>query len=232
MSRLKWAVVAIILVSCGLLLPCIQQVRDDPGWVRSAASLHQVGHALRAYHEDHGHLPPVVVRDQAGRPLYSWRVPLLPYLEEDALYHEFKLDEPWDGPHNKTLLERTRCYEPALGGEDEPGLTRYQVFVGPGTAFERDGLTWEDFPRGLSDTFLVVEAAQPVPWPKPTDLVYDPAGPLPALGGPYGKPVHLLCYDLWRTPGFNAYFADGSGRFIPSDTDERTLRGLITRGAP
>jgi hypothetical protein len=233
MSRLKWVALIIVLLACGLLLPCSQEVRDDPGWVRSAVSLHKIGLALRAYHENNGRLPPAVVHDGDGRPLYSWRALLLPYLEEDALYQQFKLDQPWDSHHNRRLLEPTpRSYVPALGGKDGPGLTRYQVLVGRGTAFERDGLCWDDFPKGLSDTFLVVEAGEPVPWSKPADLTYDPAGPLPALGGPYGRPVRCLPYDLWHTPGFNACLADGSTRFIPSDTDKETLRGLITRRQP
>jgi hypothetical protein len=231
MSRTKWIVLGFILcLTCGLVLPCSCEVRDGEGWERSAYSLGCVGRAIRLYHEQHGRLPPAVVRDRDGRPLYSWRVLLLPYLEDDALYQQFHLDEPWDSEHNKRLLERTPpCYLPGLDGDDAPGLTRYQVFVGPGTAFERDGLTWADFPDGLANTLLVAEAGDPVPWTKPEDLTYDPAGPLPRLGGLYAKPVRLLCYYLWRNPGFNAYFADGSAGFIRNDTDEATLRALITR---
>jgi hypothetical protein len=155
---------------------------------------------------------------------------LLPYLEGDRLYQQFHLDEPWDSPHNKKLLDRTpRCYEPALGGNDQPGLTRYQVFVGPGTAFERDGLTWDDFPDGLAGTFLVVEAGEPVPWSQPADLVYAPDKPLPPLGGVFTRPVHVLCYEVQRRPGFNACFADGSTRFIRSMADEKAVRALVTR---
>jgi hypothetical protein len=187
---------------------------------------------MRSYHEDNGHLPPAVVRGKDGQPLYSWRVLLLPYLEQERVYEQFKLDEPWDSEHNKKLQEETpHCYLP-WGGNDPPGLTRYQVFVGPGTAFERDGLTWADFPKGLAKTLLVVESAEPVPWSKPAELTYDPADPLPALDGAFGKPVHVLCYEVSRTPGFTACFADGSTRFIPSDTDEKSLRSLISREAP
>jgi hypothetical protein len=113
--------------------------------------------------------------------------------------------------------------------EEEISLARYQVFVGPGTAFERDGLTFEDFPDGLANTILVVEGGEPVPWSKPAELAYDPAKPLPALGGLYTKPVHFLGYEVRRKPGFNALFADGTVRFIPSDTDETIIRALITR---
>jgi hypothetical protein len=205
-------------------------VRDGEGWAESAASLKQIGQALLSYHEANGKLPPTVARDQDGRPLYSWRVLLLPYLEEGPLYNRFKLDEPWDGPHNKALLEKTpRCYQRMLGGDDAPGLTRYQVFVGPGTAFEQDGLTWDDFPDGPANTILVVEAGQPVPWTKPADLPYDPEKALPPLGSVYAKPYHFLCYEVGRTPGFNACFADGATRFLSGKTDEKVVRSLITR---
>jgi hypothetical protein len=60
-------------------------------------------------------------------------------------------------------------------------------------------------------------------------VTYDPEGPLPPLGGVFGKPVHFLCYELWRNPGFTACFADGSARIIRSDTDQSTIRGLISR---
>jgi hypothetical protein len=154
----------------------------------------------------------------------------LPFLEEDALYKRFNLDEPWDGPHNQALLAQTpRCYSPAGGGPDAPGLTRYQVFVGPGTAFERDGLTWADFPDGPAETILVAEAGVAVPWSEPADLAYSPERPLPPLGGVFHKPSHFLCYEVGRTPGFVACFADGEARFVSGKTDEGTVRGLITR---
>jgi hypothetical protein len=223
-------VAGLLFLGCCALLPCASKVRDGEGWVRSAVSVQRTGEALRRHHEVYGHLPPAVVTGKDGKPLYSWRVALLPFLEEDALYKQFHLDEPWDSRHNKPLLEQMpRCYQPALGGDDPPGRTRYQVFVGPGAAFERPGLTWDDFPDP-ANTILVVEAATPVPWAKPVDLVYDPTGPLPALGAGFSQPVHFLCYEVWRRPGFNACFGDGSTRFIRSDTDEKALRGFITRG--
>lgn len=139
-------------------------------------------------------------------------------------------NEPWDSLANKPLAEKTpRYYEPVRSGQDRPGLTRYQVLVGPGTAFERDGLSWADFSKGPANTFLVVEAAEPVPWSKPVDLAYDPNGPLPAMQCPYRKPVKYWCWELGSQAGFNATFADGSIRFIPADTDEKTIRQMITR---
>lgn len=232
MRRRKWLIVGFVLVCipCLGLLPCVQTVRDGEGWVRSANSLAQIGLALRNYHDVHGHLPPAVVRDQDGRPLYSWRVVLLPYLEQDTLHRKFRLDEPWDGPNNKLFLQETpRPYEPALGGNDAPGLTRYQVFIGPGTAFERDGLAWADFPDGPANTLLVAEAGEPVPWSKPADLAYDSDGPLPPLGGAFTKPIKLACYVVRRDPGFCACLGEGRGQFIRQLGDDHAIRAFITR---
>jgi hypothetical protein len=227
--------------SCGLLAvlgvlflvalwPCAHTVRDGEGWGRSAFSLKCIGIALDAYHEVNGQLPPAVVRGTDGRPLYSWRVLLLPYLEHVQLYERFNLDEPWDSPHNRALVqEMPPYYRPHLSGDDPPGTTRYQVLVGPGTAFERPGLTWADFADGRGNTLLVVEAATPVVWSAPDDLAYDPAGPLPGLGGVWTKPVRFLCREFGRRPGFVACLGDGRVRFVRQSNDERVVRAAITR---
>jgi Protein of unknown function (DUF1559) len=234
MSRRTWAVLGLVVlvVSCGLLLPyTVIKISNREAWMHSANNLRQIGLALQSYHEVHGKLPPAVVRDKEGRPLYSWRVLLLPFLEQQRLYEQFKLDEPWDSPHNQRLLGETpRCYSQfGLGNDVPPGQTRYQVFVGPGTAFERPGLSWKDFPDGLANTLLVVEAGEAVPWTKPADLAYDPDGPPPPLGGAFTRPVRFLWYEVARRPGFTACFSDGMVGFLPIGMDENTLRGLIKR---
>jgi hypothetical protein len=222
------AVVLFILGGYILIFP-FERKEVSAGWLRSSYHVAQIGTAIHSYHAVNGQLPDAVVTDKKGRPLYSWRVTLLPYLEELRVYKEFKLDEPWDSPHNKRLVEHTpRCYVPQGGGIDAPGLTRYLVFVGPGTAFERPGMCWDKLPHSGENMMLLGEAADPVPWTKPVDLVYDPDGPLPALKGHFTKPVYFLDYVLWRTSGFNASFGDGSTRFIPSKTDEKTLREMIS----
>jgi hypothetical protein len=176
--------------------------------------------ALHSYHERHGRLPPAVVYGEDGAPLLSWRVLILPFLEQGELYKEFRLDEPWDGPHNKKLLARMPSVFTPFDGSSppRPGTTFYQVFVGQGAAFEgRQGLRFrEDFPDGISNTVLIVEAGSAVPWTKPQDLPYGPDLPLPRLGGLF--------------PGtFRAAFADGSVHTLPQDTKEVTLRAAVTR---
>src|SRR5262245_14014609 len=66
-------------------------------------NMKQIGKALRDYHDTFGHLPAQAICDKDGKQLLSWRVALLPFLEQDVLYKQFKLDEPWDGPHNIQL---------------------------------------------------------------------------------------------------------------------------------
>src|SRR5262249_29173622 len=151
-----------------------------------AGNLHRVGVALHTYHDTHGTLPAPAIFSKDGKPLLSWRVALLPILGKPGqdLYKQFKLHEPWDSRHNKDLLARMpSCFVPP-GGKAADGLTAYRVFVGKGAAFEgKEGLRMSSFTDGLSNTALVVEAA-PVPWTKPEELAFDPAGPLPKVGTP------------------------------------------------
>src|SRR5262249_23416572 len=93
---------------------------------------------MHTYHDAHDSLPPPAVYDRDGQPLLSWRVLILPYIEQRELFGEFKLDEPWDSPHNLALLPKMPLlYQPYRGGSaDPPGYTFYQVFVGKGAAFE------------------------------------------------------------------------------------------------
>jgi hypothetical protein len=156
---------------------------------------------------------------------------MLPFIELNRLYEQFYLDEPWDSPHNVPLSQETpRCYRSWLGGSDNvPGLTPYQVLIGPGTAFERPGLTFDDFPDGPANTMLVVEAADPVPWARPVDLAYHPDEPLPRFNDQYNKPVKLACYNIAWHKGFLACLGDGRYQFIRASTDEQFIRAIITR---
>ena len=176
---------------------------------------------MHAYHDQHGRLPPAVVYGDRGRPLYSWRVLILPFIEQGDLYRQFKLDEPWDSPQNIQLLANMPpAYEapPSKARTMPPFHTICHVFVGKGTAFEGpNGLSLkEDFPDGTSNTILIVAAGKPVPWTKPEDLLYDPEGPLPELQGGYPDSFRM-CY------------ADGSTRKVKVGMSEKTLRAAITR---
>jgi len=155
-----------------------------------------------------------------GRALLSWRVMLLPYLEQEALFKEFKLDEPWDSPHNRKLLGKMpKVYAPVGdASKHNRATTFYQVFVGPGAGFEKHRALRhpEAFPDGASNTIMVIEAGRAVPWTKPEDLPFDPDAPLPELGG--------LIKD-----GINVVMFDGSPNTIRRDAEEAIIRAAITR---
>jgi hypothetical protein len=176
---------------------------------------------MHNYNDTHGRLPPAVVYGEDGTPLYSWRVLILPYIEQEELYKQFRLDEPWDSPHNIGLLAKMPLTYAAPGSKAKkvPAYhTVCHVFVGKGAAFEgAEGLQLPgDFQDGTSNTLLLVEAGEPVPWSKPEELCYHPEGPLPELR------------SLFKD-GFRACLADGSVRWVKKETSEATLRALITR---
>jgi prepilin-type processing-associated H-X9-DG protein len=199
------------------LVEGVQKVRHSANRAQSMNNLKQIALAMHNYHDAYGHFPPQAVYSKDGKPLLSWRVLLLPFLEQDSVYRQFKLDEAWDGPHNsKLLVQMPKVYaDPAVDSKEHQ--TVYQGFFGPGAFFEGEkGLRIADITDGTSNTVMVVEAVNLVPWSKPEDLPYLPNGPLPKLGG-------------HRSGGFNAAFCDGSVRFLKQNIKESVLRALITR---
>jgi RNA polymerase sigma factor (sigma-70 family) len=193
------------------------ELAEEAAKHRSMNNLMQLALAMHNYHAANGQFPPAAIYRIDGKPLLSWRVLLLPYLDQRNLFSQFKLDEPWDGPTNKKLLAKMpEIYASPRGKAKETHSTIYQVFTGPGTIFPGPKASRiADITDGTANTILIVEAAETVPWTKPADLPYDPKKPLPKLGGISSK-------------GFTAAFADGAGHFLKKTIKEATLRALIT----
>jgi hypothetical protein len=155
------------------------------------------------------------ILDKDGKPLLSWRVAILPFLEEADLYKQFKLDEPWDSDNNKKLVEKMpKVYTP-VRVKSKAGETYYQTFTGKGTLFVDNvaKYTLGNIPDGTSNTGFVYEAGEPVIWSKPADLVYDEKK-LPKLGG---------IFDGEMLVGMG----DGSVRHFKKNPDEQHLRYVI-----
>lgn len=181
----------------------------------SANNLKQIGLAFHTYHDAMGTFPTAAIASKDGKPLLSWRVALLPYLEENQLYQQFKLDEPWDSPNNMKLLAKMpRVYGEPIKGKYE---TYYQVFTGTGAIFDGPkGIKLNQIVDGTSNTILAIEAGSAVPWTKPEDVAFDAKKELPKFGGLFEG-------------GFHTLLADGSVRFHAGTVNADMMRRAIQR---
>jgi hypothetical protein len=186
----------------------------------SVNNLKQIGLAFHNYHAANGHFPPQVLHGgKSGQVPYSWRVAILPYIEQAELYNAYNFDEPWDGPSNSKLLERMPAIYafPQAGGPSKTH-TSYFVFSGSETLLGKgDTPAINDITDGTSNTILAVEARREVPWTKPEDIPFNLQGAPPRVGG------------FTDDGGFNALFGDGSVRYIKNTVAPDVLKALITR---
>jgi hypothetical protein len=187
--------------------------------------LRDVGLAMLNYESDHKRYPAAAaIRSKDGKPLLSWRVAILPYITGgEALYQQFRLDEPWDSPHNRQLITKM----PGLFADPDPklahlaseGKTTFVVPVAPETIFFNDeGATVQDVTDGTAKTIMAVEVdpLRAVVWTKPEDWEVDVQNPLSGVQRDDRK-------------DFAALFADGHLEIIPVNVEFQKLRGLLTR---
>jgi len=181
--------------------------------------LKQIGLATHNYHDVHRQFPPAASVDENGRKLLSWRVHLLPYVEEGRLYKRFRLDEPWDSEHNRELIRLIpNVYAPASPLLRHQGKTTLVAPVGEHTVLGvPKSAEIRDIRDGTSNTMLVFDADREaaVIWTKPDDLSVDVENLKAELLGGRTR--------LWSV------FADGSARALDETLDEATFRAYVTR---
>jgi len=206
-------------VLIALLLPAVQSAREAARRAQCVNNQKQIALAFHNFHSANDAFPGDIV-GKDGKPLLSWRVAILPYIEQQELYNKFKLDEPWDSPHNKPLLaEMPRAFLCPSRPPGDKAHAHYQGFAGPHAMLEPGRkVPIQDVTDGTSNTVLVVESSGEVPWTKPDDLPFDPAA-APSLYGAGSK----------HPGGFNATFADGSVHFLKTTIRPEVLKNLITR---
>lgn len=183
--------------------------------------LGQLGMAIQNYHDANFKFPPPAILRSDGTPLLSWRVALLPYLgaDEAKLFAQFKLDEPWDSPHNLSLLLKMpdvyRCRKSRM---NENGCTVYQAPRGEHTMFPDTGhVSDRRITDGLSNTMMIVEVddSRCVPWTSPQDWTFDASNAVAGLGGHFeGR--------------FLVVFADGFAHSLKTTIDNEVLRAMLT----
>jgi hypothetical protein len=182
---------------------------------RSTNNLRQLGLALHTYHDMDGAFPAAASYSKDGKPLLSWRVHILPYIEQDQLYKQFKLDEPWDSEHNKKLIAKMPAVYRTPGAKDRAGFTSYLGIAGTQAMFAgKKGVAIKDVIDGTSNTILLVEAddEHAVEWTKPVDLKFDAEKPLTGL-----------------RPAFSALFVDGSVHYFAKQPEAKVMKALFTR---
>jgi hypothetical protein len=170
----------------GLGLPAILQTRAHASRAVSMNNLRQLMIGLHNYHDVHMSFPAKYNQDKDGKPLLSWRVHILPYLDEQELYDEFHLDEPWDSEHNLKLVEKMPVMFENPRLKLEPGKTAYVAPIGANTIWKSPqddkqtptGMRLEQILDGTSNTIALIEIgeADAVIWTKPDDLNVDPEG--------------------------------------------------------
>ena len=103
---------------------------------RSLANLKKLQGGMLGFADKYGGVFPsdIVSENKAVKPLLSWRVAILPYIGEEKLHKEFKLDQPWDSEHNLKLLSKMPdCLRVGFEAKDSTH-TYYQVINWPGAA--------------------------------------------------------------------------------------------------
>jgi hypothetical protein len=181
--------------------------------------------ALHNHHDTFGTFPPAYTTNAEGKPLLSWRVAILPFIEQKALYDQFHLDEPWDSEHNKLLIAKMPTVFRSPNSNAKPGMTNYLVVGGPHGSISKPselgsktGRRLADFIDGTANTIVVVEAtdALAVEWTKPVEWIADEKDPIKGLLG-------------MRPNGFLAGFVDGHVEFIMKSIEPEMLRRAFSR---
>jgi hypothetical protein len=230
-----WVPIAAFVLIYVILGVPLKGPRDYP--VTCHHNLLELISAFERYHDDHGHYPPACVYDAQGRSMHSWRVLLLPYLDEDALFKAYDMKEPWNGPNNSKLASKVpgvyRC--PAVPHMPD-AMTNYFCITGPGRWPPSDKApTVADAAKRR--TILLVESnAARVTWLEPVDVSIEELLQQRMSAG-FGVHTHDHEQESWgdgrwwtSAPFFHAAMANADVIAVRSDADENALRALLTIG--
>ena len=215
-------------LACGGLMYALTKatgkVQQAAARMTSQNNMKQIGLGMHNVHDATGSLQgPYAQGVQVGDPSFrghSFRVGLLPYLEEGDLYKRIDLTQPWDSARNAPATNTiVFAYQDVTNPASVGTATPYRLFVGPGALFDGTAKmpTFMSVTDGTSNTILLVEASQTVPWAKPQELPYGPGVPLPPLGA---DP---------KSDGYSALMADGSVRYLKRTITDANLRSLIEK---
>jgi prepilin-type processing-associated H-X9-DG protein len=210
-------------IAVALLLPAVQAAREAARRNVCTNNLKQIGLAVLNYEATYRSFPPAYVADADGKPMHSWRVLILPFLEENQLYQQYDFNEPWNGPKNSQLAMRMPRVFRCPSDPDDVMETNYLAVVGPETVWHgAEGARVRGIRDGTSNTILVVEnAGGKIDWMEPRDLSFDEA--LRGINPPTQPGI-----SSHHPIGVNVLFCDGHVQFLANEMAPTVLRALLT----
>lgn len=215
----------VVAVLVALLVPAAQQAREAARQSSCNCNLKQIGLALQSYADVYKCFPPAYITDGRGNRMHSWRILILPFMEQKPLYDRYDFNEPWNGPHNRQLAA---FIPPAFccPSDDRrgPSEVSYLAITGSGTVWPGDrGATLGDIKDGTSNTVLIVEAVgSGIHWMEPRDLPFE------ALTRGVNSEEGLGICSRHRDVA-EVSFCDGSVKPIRTSVSVKTLEALATK---
>ena len=214
-----------ILVIVGLFWPAVHEGRKANQRSQCTSHLKQLGLGLQNYNDVYKCFPPVYTTDANGKPMHSWRVLILPFIEQQALYAKYDLNEPWDGPHNSQLAKFMPPAFRCPSDDANPGTTTdYVAVIGPETIWQPDrSTTFAEITDGSSNTIAVIEASGAgIHWMEPRDLSF--AAVAKGINPKQGQGI-----SSHHSGAAIAMFADGHSQTIEESIPLETLKALFTK---
>jgi hypothetical protein len=207
-----------------MLFDAVQAARRAAISSQSQSPLNQLLLALHNYHDAHAQFPPAYFADENGKPMHSWRVMLLPYVEEGALYKAYNFSEPWNGPNNSKLANKIPSVYRSPSESESNTFANIVALVGPGTAFPGSSSTkLSEFADGQENTILLTEITRSdIPWLEPRDLRVEE---MSFRVNDKTKPSISAVY--WRRP--YVVFADSIHAYgVSNDISPDALKAIMT----
>lgn len=227
----------LLLSGClyGLLAPAFSAARQRALRMQCPNNLKQIALAFHNYHDIYKSFPPAYIADENGRPMHSWRVLILPLVEEQPRYEAYRFDEPWDGPNNRKLQSPMPaiyvCPSHKSISSHAQTHTSYVAIAGENTAWPGARATRiRDIIDGTAQTLLVCEVADSqISWMEPTDTGYAEAIELLTSRDPHQRSGHMhrSFFYKWST-GRQVALADGSVKFLVQGIEADDTRRLLT----
>lgn len=200
----------------------VRVMREEARISQCQNNLKQIALALHNYHDVFRHFPTAFSRGADGTPWHSWRVDILPFLEQQPLYSSYRFWEPWNGPTNSKLSKAAPTCLRCPFDEGPATDTSYLAVTGPGTIWPDDKPTrFRDVLDGTSNTIMVVEVANSgVHWMEPRDLRIDEMNL-----NVDGAPGNSISSNHIR--GAAVLFADGHVELLTQETAKATIKNWL-----